>query len=88
VNSTVRRTARGETVWNLMKNPVPARHRGQGMGRVLWLPSFLSRAKQAKGTAPSMTPEPEMVIRNVQERLPCMKWAQRSAKTLWEVIHW
>lgn len=35
-----------------MENPVPARLRGQGFRRVPWLPSFLFRAKQAKGTAP------------------------------------
>ena len=61
-----------------MDNPVPARLRGEGMIKVS-TPS-IRHFKAVKGTAPSMTPDLEEVIRRVQERLPNMKWQQTSVR--------
>ena len=55
-------------------NPVPARLRGEGMRKVPGYPG--SQVKAVKGTAPSMTPALEEVIRRVQQRLPSVKWQQ------------
>jgi hypothetical protein len=59
-------------------NPVPARLRGEGMHKVPMRP--VSQVNAAKGTAPSMTPDLEEVIRRVQERLPSMNWQQLTVR--------
>lgn len=59
-------------------NPVPARLRGERMLKALI--RSVSQFNAAKGTAPSMTPDLEEVIRRVEERLPNMNWQQLTVR--------
>ena len=58
----------------VIRNPVPARLRGEGMFRAPGAPA--TPVKLMKGTAPSMTPDLAHVVRRVREGLPSVQWQQ------------
>jgi hypothetical protein len=59
-----------------IRNPVPARLRGEEMRKYPGDPT--RQVTWVKGTAPSMTSDLEDVFRRVQKRLPAVKWEQLS----------
>jgi len=61
----------------VIRNPVPARLRGEGFVRV---PGPARPITQAKGTAPSSTPDLDAIVASVKQRLPGTMWLQAPVK--------